>query len=151
MANSTPGQQTSIGAAEMVGVHKEAVDLLNTLRTDLLNLRLNLGDDGTGTKGMLVGSLVKDYASLAAAAQDITGVVTVTGAALGDMVDGISAGVDLQGLQLTGYVSSANNVTLVLRNGTAGAIDLASTTFRVSVCPARAVDQGNMQNLLIKA
>lgn len=58
--------------------------------------------------------------------------VTLTGAALGDEVT-CSFSLDLQLLQLTGYVSSANTVTAVLQNGTAGAIDLASGTLRVSV------------------
>lgn len=57
---------------------------------------------------------------------------TLTGAALGDEVT-CSFSLDLQLLQLTGHVSSANTVTVVLRNGTGGAIDLASGTLRVSV------------------
>lgn len=149
MANSVPSQQTSISKAELVGVHKEVSDLFNTVRGDMLNLRLTLGDDGTGTKGSLVGTAVKDYASLASGSQDITGTVTVTGARLGDMVDGLSISVDLQGMTFTGYVSGDDTVTCVLRNGTGGAIDLASATIRASVCPARAVDQGGMQNLLL--
>ena len=57
---------------------------------------------------------------------------TLTGAALGDEVT-CSFSLDLQLLQLTGHVSAANTVTVVLRNGTGGAIDLASGTLRVSV------------------
>lgn len=72
-----------------------------------------------------------DPGNLAAGAQTST-TVTLTGAALGDEVTcGFS--LDLQLLQLTGYVSSANTVSVVLQNGTAGAIDLASGTLRVSV------------------
>lgn len=40
---------------------------------------------------------------------------------------------DLQGMQLTGYVSADAVVTVVLRNGTAGAIDLASGSLTVGV------------------
>ena len=57
--------------------------------------------------------------------------VTLTGAALGDEVT-CSFSLSLQLLQLTGYVSSANTVTVVLRNGSGGPIDLASGTLRVS-------------------
>lgn len=68
--------------------------------------------------------------NLAAAAQTST-TVTLTGAALGDEVT-CSFSLDLQLLQLTAYVSSANTITALLQNGTAGAIDLASGTLRVS-------------------
>lgn len=82
----------------------------------------------------LTGSATWDPASVAAGAQTTT-TVTVPGAALGDVV-GVSFSLDLQGMQLTGYVSAADNVTAVLRNGTAGAIDLASGTLRASVWPS---------------
>lgn len=72
-----------------------------------------------------------DPGNLAAAGQTST-TVTLTGAALGDEVT-CSFSLSLQLLQLTGYVSAANTVTVVLQNGTAGAIDLASGTLRVSV------------------
>ena len=68
--------------------------------------------------------------SLAAGAQTST-TVTLAGAALGDEVT-CSFSLDLQLLQLTSYVSSANTITSILQNGTAGAIDLASGTLRVS-------------------
>lgn len=69
--------------------------------------------------------------NLAAGAQTSTA-VTLTGAALGDEVT-CSFSLDLQLLQLTGYVSSANTVTSLLVNNSAGAIDLASGTIRVSI------------------
>lgn len=69
--------------------------------------------------------------NLAAGAQTST-TVTLTGAALGDEVT-CSFSLDLQGLRLTGYVSSADIIESVLHNGTAGAVDLASGTLRVSV------------------
>lgn len=55
---------------------------------------------------------------------------TVTGAELGDFVD-ISFAKDLEGLTLTGYVSSANTVSSVFSNNTAGAVDLTSATLRI--------------------
>lgn len=72
-----------------------------------------------------------DPPSLATGTQT-TNVQGITGVALGDHCTP-SFSLDLQGMQLTAYVSSTNNVTVVLRNGTAGTIDLASGTLKV-VC-----------------
>jgi hypothetical protein len=82
----------------------------------------------------LTGSATYDAANLVDGA-GATGTITVTGAALGDYVIGISAGVDLQGITLTAYVSAANTVSFRLQNETGGALDLASTTFRAAVSP----------------
>ena len=54
--------------------------------------------------------------------------VTVPGVALGDMVMGVSMGVDTVDGVVWGAVTAANTVTLTLMNNSAGAIDLASTT-----------------------
>lgn len=78
------------------------------------------------------GSATYDAPSIAAGGTTTT-TVTATGAALGDQVTSISFGVSLAGLVASGYVSSANTVTVVLYNPTAGAVDLASTTLRVVV------------------
>lgn len=59
--------------------------------------------------------------------------VTVPGVALGDMVMGISAGVDTVDGVIGGAVTAANTVTLTLLNNSAGAIDLASTTLKFVV------------------
>ena len=59
--------------------------------------------------------------------------VTVPGVALGDIVLGLSCGVDRAGLTITAYVSAANTVTIRVQNDTAGTIDLASTTFNLVV------------------
>lgn len=75
------------------------------------------------------GSVVWDAPSILQAAQ-ATQTVTVTGAALGDIVVA-SAGISLAGLVLSGFVSAANTVTLVLSNQTGAAVDLASATYRV--------------------
>lgn len=92
-------------------------------------------DDGTTWQRLGVrqrtGTATWDPASVAAGAQ-VTTTVTVTGAALGDPV-AVGFSLDLQGMQLTGYVSATNTVTCVLRNGTAGALDLASGTLRATV------------------
>jgi hypothetical protein len=72
-----------------------------------------------------------DPASVATGGQTST-TITVTGAALGNYVE-VSFSLDVQGMSLTGYVSSANTVTAVLANNTAAPIDLASGTVKARV------------------
>lgn len=72
-----------------------------------------------------------DPASVAAGAQ-VTTTMTVRGASPGDVV-GVGFSTDLQAMQLTGYVSTTDTVTVVLRNGTAAPIDLGSGTLSVEV------------------
>ena len=59
--------------------------------------------------------------------------ITVPGVALGDIILGISFGVSLAGLTVTGYVSAADTVTLRIQNESTATVDLASTTVRVVV------------------
>ncbi len=59
--------------------------------------------------------------------------VTVPGVALGDIVMGISAGVDTVDTVIGGAVTAANTVTLTVLNNTAGAVDLTSTTLKFIV------------------
>lgn len=59
--------------------------------------------------------------------------IAVPGVALGDIVLGISVGVDTIDAVIGGAVTAANVVTLTLLNNSAGAIDLASTTGRFLV------------------
>lgn len=65
----------------------------------------------------------------AAAGAEVSGTITVTGAALGDVVL-LAPGVDLQTLILSATVISANTVEWVLMNETAGTVDLASSTWK---------------------
>jgi len=58
--------------------------------------------------------------------------VTVGEALLGDIAT-VSCSIDLQGLTLTAYVSGTNTVKLVLANLTGGAVDIASSDFRIVV------------------
>lgn len=62
-----------------------------------------------------------------------TDTVTVPGVALGDMVIGMSAGVDEAGLVRRAYVSAANTVTIATTNTTGGAVNLGSTTVKLVV------------------
>ena len=59
--------------------------------------------------------------------------LTVPGVALGDIVIGLSMGVDTVDAAVVGAVTAANTVTLTLLNNTAGAVDLASTTCKFLV------------------
>lgn len=59
--------------------------------------------------------------------------VTVPNVALGDIVMGVSMGVDTVDGVVGGAVTAANTVTLTLLNNSAGAIDLASTTCKFIV------------------
>jgi hypothetical protein len=59
--------------------------------------------------------------------------VTVPGVALGDIVLGISFGIDMAGVMVHGYVSAADTVILRLQNESGGTVDLASNTVRLVI------------------
>ena len=59
--------------------------------------------------------------------------VTVPNVALGDILMGVSIGVDTVDAVIGGAVTAANTVTLTLMNNSAGAVDLASTTCKFIV------------------
>ena len=63
-----------------------------------------------------------------------TTTVSVSRATFGDYVQ-VSFSLSLQDLQLTGYVSAADTVTVVLFNPTGSGVNLASGTLRVYVRP----------------
>ena len=81
---------------------------------------------------LLSGSAVYDPPPISAAA-GVTATVTVTGAALGDMVTGVYLSLDLKGLSVSGAVSAVDTVAVLLFNGMAAVIDLTSGTLRVRV------------------
>lgn len=84
-----------------------------------------------GPREPLIGSATYNPPNIAAGAQAST-TVTVVGAALGDYAVA-SFGLDLQGVELAAYVSAADIVTVLFKNGSAGPIDLGSGTLRVRV------------------
>lgn len=59
--------------------------------------------------------------------------VTVPNVVRGDIVMGVSVGVDTVDAVIGGAVTANNTVTLTLLNNSAGAIDLASTTCKFVV------------------
>lgn len=84
-------------------------------------------------KRILFGSATVDVGSLADGA-GATSSVTLTGVALGDIVLGVSFGVDLVDMTVTAYVVSADTVEVRVQNESgAGPVDLASTTVRLLV------------------
>lgn len=73
-----------------------------------------------------------DPPSIAAGAVDTTQTMTVTGAALGDIVD-VSFSVALAGARLEAWVSASNTVSYRFSNPTGSAIDLGSGTVKARV------------------
>ena len=73
-----------------------------------------------------------DLASISTGSRG-TDTIAVPGVAVGDIVLGVSFGVDVAGLNVEAYVSAANVVTVVAVNNTGSPVDLASTTVRVLV------------------
>ena len=62
-----------------------------------------------------------------------TTTVTVTGAALGDYVVGVSGSVDYQGVLVTGWVSAADTASVRFQNETGGNVTIGSHTLSVLV------------------
>jgi hypothetical protein len=83
------------------------------------------------TTPILTGTATFNPADLADGVGETT-TVTVTGAALGDLVE-VSFDKDLGGLTLTGYVSSANTVSARFQNETTGNVNLAQGTLKAKV------------------
>lgn len=81
--------------------------------------------------GFLTGSATWDPSSIVDGNEEACE-ITVTGAALGDFVIGVSFSLDVQDLQLTADVTAANTVTAVL-SSSGDTVDLASGTVRVVV------------------
>ncbi|MDQ3096271.1 MAG: hypothetical protein M3Q82_10045, partial [Actinomycetota bacterium] len=77
-------------------------------------------------------SAVINPASVANGARSPTNTITVTGALMGDEARATFS-LDLQGLDLRAYVSSANTVSYYFENNTGGIVDLESGTLKVRV------------------
>lgn len=105
-----------------------AFEALTDPLTQYLN---NARGDARYQKLPLTASATYDPPSLAAGT-GVTTTVGVTGAAMGNYVT-VGFSLDLQGITVTGYVSTTNTVAVRFQNGTAGTIDLASGTLNVRV------------------
>lgn len=91
----------------------------------------NVGVADYQTDQVLTTSATYDPPNLADGAGTTT-TVTCTGAALGDLARA-SFSLDLQGITVTAWVSSANTVSVRFQNESGGVLDLASGTLRVRV------------------
>lgn len=89
-----------------------------------------LGGVGTYVGPALEGSATYDPPSLTNNTGAVT-TVTVLGATLGDKPSA-SFSLDLQGIQLTAWVSSTNTVSVKFWNNSGGTLDLASGTLQVT-------------------
>ncbi len=78
---------------------------------------------------ILRGSATYDPPNLVDGAGATT-TVTVTGAALGDYVEGVSFSNDLQGITVTAWVSAPDAVSVRFQNESGGTLDLPSGTLR---------------------
>jgi hypothetical protein len=75
-----------------------------------------------------------DFANAATGSGTFTSIdVAVPGVALGDMLIGVSVGVDTIDALIYGAVTATGVVTLTLLNNTAGAVDLAATSGKLLV------------------
>lgn len=131
LPDAAPMPTKSSGTVDLntlVAAIQQAVQAQNLIATNLSDLNTTIA---AAFPPPLAGSATWDPGSVATGGSAST-TVSVTGAALGHFVQAAFS-LDLQGLTLTAYVSSANTVTAVLANNTAGAVDLASGTLSVSV------------------
>jgi len=85
---------------------------------------------------VFIGDATVDPADMAAGAESTIS-VTVTGAALGDIVLA-GPGVDLSTVNWSAHVSAANTVTVVIDNASADHIDIASSTWTFVVLRPKA-------------
>lgn len=122
MAGTLKRRRGGLGLVESIA--RELVIQFNKLVDDVELVRTQVSE--------FVGSATYDPASLVDGAGATT-TVTVTGAALGDFVTGVSFSNDLQGITLTAYVSAADTVSVRFQNESGGTLDLASGTIRVMV------------------
>lgn len=99
------------------------------LLIDAIYFGPGLNPPAFGEYGIPSGSATYNPPSLADGAGDTT-TVTCAGAALGDYVSA-SFSLDLQGITMTAWVSSANTVSVRFQNETGGTLDLASGTLNV--------------------
>lgn len=105
-----------------------------TLGNYKLNIKLK-GPDSTvrvSSISFMSATATYDPPSLAAGARSSIQTITVTGAALGDIV-AMSFSNDLQGVSLLGYVSAANTVSYYFDNGTASIVDLGSGIVKAKI------------------
>lgn len=103
----------------------------NLTGQDLANA-INADIPGALPSKVLTATATYDPPSLATTVQDTIQTIAVTGAVVGNRVEATFS-LDLQGLGLRAWVSTANTVSFVFINTTAGTVDLGSGTVTVWV------------------
>jgi len=91
------------------------------------------GSGTTVVTAVLTATSTIDFTSLSANTTADSSGITVTGAAVGDVVMVAPPATIASGLVVTGYVSAADTVKVRVANVTASPIDPASGSFRVTV------------------
>ena len=84
-----------------------------------------------------VGSTAVDLASIADGNEQAVD-VTITGAQLGDFTLA-SHSLDVTDLMITGSVTAADTVTVIVANNTGGALDIGSGTIYAMVIPREVI------------
>lgn len=120
--------KSTVDLSTLVSAIQNAVQAQNRIATNIAALA---GVISIAFPAPLTSSATWNPGNIAPGGSDST-TVAVSGAVDGDYVQA-SFSLDLQSLTLTGYVSAADVVTVVLANNTAGAVDLGSGTVAVRV------------------
>jgi hypothetical protein len=89
--------------------------------------------DSTPVRKVLSATATLDFASTLTLVDSADLTVTVTGAAVGDAVFIGLPAAPTAGFTFMGFVSAADTVTVRAHNCTAGTVDPASATYRVTV------------------
>lgn len=93
---------------------------------------LALSGDGK-IKKLMVFEVTIDFASAADGVGETVQITGANGVELGDVVLGVSIGIDLEDMILTAYVQADNVIEVRLQNESTSTVNLASTTVRVVV------------------
>lgn len=125
MSSNDPQQ---INLQTLVAAVQNAVNAQNLIATNIAKLTAAFN---TAFPPPLTGSAAWTPGTIANGATAILS-ITVTGAALGKFVRAAFS-LDLQGCTISGYVSAANIVKVVITNNTGGGITLGAGTANVSV------------------
>ncbi len=107
----------------LTGAQTDAKDQQNVLA---------LSGDGKIKKIMVFEATV-DFASAADGVGETVQITGANGVALGDVVIGVSIGLDLEDMILTAYVQATDVIEVRLQNESTATVNLASTTVRVVV------------------
>jgi hypothetical protein len=102
------------------------------LHSTRLGLKQDRSDPVDYMTNLISGNTTFDPPSLATVTGALSSGITVTGAAIGDMVE-LFPPYDMQGIMAYGFVSAANTIKISLFNPTAGTIDLASGSWGYKV------------------